>query len=71
MVSPHVDFAVMGAPDACNRLAARVEAQPSQPGCDIRTVPSTLLDSAAIGTLGSSVGAALSAMLGLPLGAGR
>ncbi|WP_280450144.1 lipase family protein [Nocardia brasiliensis] len=71
VVSPHVNFAVMGAPDAFNWLAARVEGQPAQPGCDIRTVPSTLLDGAAIGTLGSSVGAALSAMLGLPLGAGR
>ncbi|QIS05038.1 hypothetical protein F5X71_24390 [Nocardia brasiliensis] len=71
MVSSHGDFAVMGAPDAFNWLVGRAEGRPAQPGCDIRTLPSTLLDPAAIGTLGSSVGAALSALLGLPLGVGR
>ncbi|MFG1794676.1 lipase family protein [Nocardia sp. NPDC049149] len=71
VVSPHVNFAVMGAPDALNWLADRLDGQAPQPGCDIRTVASTLLDPAAINALGGSIGAALLAMLGQPLGAGR
>ncbi|WP_114755608.1 lipase family protein [Nocardia pseudobrasiliensis] len=68
LISPHGNFAVLGAPDALAWLTDRMNGQPAQQGCDYRTPPSTLLDAGALNNLGFGAGAVLTTLLGLPVG---
>ncbi|AYF79039.1 hypothetical protein D7D52_14690 [Nocardia yunnanensis] len=68
MFSAHGPVAVLGAPAAFTWLEQRMTGAPLPQGCDIQTVPSTLLDPAALTTFGSAIGTVLRTLLGLPLG---
>lgn len=67
----HGPVAVLGAADAFNWMRQRLDGVPAPAGCDIQTVPSTLLNLAALETFGGAIGTALRTLLGLPLGADK
>ncbi|MFI6211844.1 lipase family protein [Nocardia brasiliensis] len=72
LLSAHGWVAVLGAADAFSWLEQRVAGTPPTTGCDIRTVPTTLLEPGALDTaFGSIIAPALLAILGQPIGAGR
>ncbi|MFE9581573.1 lipase family protein [Nocardia sp. NPDC006044] len=67
----HGPVAVLGAPDAFNWLQRRMDGEPALAGCDIQTVPSTLLNPGALDTLGAALGTAIRTLLGFAPGSGR
>ncbi len=70
LITTHGTVVVTGAGAAFNWLRDRMNGQPAQTGCDIRTIPSSLADPAAIGTTVGAIGTILSTIVGLPVGVG-
>lgn len=62
----HGTVAVTGAPGAFDWLRQRLDGAPATTGCDIKTVPSSLLEAPSLRALGPAVSAALTTLLGLP-----
>ncbi|AUN39542.1 triacylglycerol lipase [Tsukamurella tyrosinosolvens] len=71
LMTTHGTVVVTGAGGAFDWLKQRMNSTgPAQSGCDIRTVFSSGLEPAAIGTFGQAIGTVLASLVGAPIGAG-
>ncbi|TWS23547.1 triacylglycerol lipase [Tsukamurella sputi] len=71
LMTTHGTVIVTGVGNALAWLKGRMDSTgPAPKGCDVKTVPTTALEPAAIETLGQGVGAILASLVGAPLGAG-
>jgi hypothetical protein len=70
ILSEHIALVVTGAPDALNWLSDRLSGKPAAPGCNTKTVASSLLLPGALQTLGSVLFNDLLYLAGKPVGPG-
>lgn len=68
ILSEHVTFSMIGAPDALNWLTDRLTGQPVAAGCQTSTVATSLLSPTALLTFGEIIYDELLAILGAPIG---
>lgn len=69
LMTTHGVVAVTGAPGALHWLKERLSQRiPARPGCDVKTVPSTMITPEGLSELGPIVSSFLIGTLGLPLG---